>query len=71
MYFDQSTGLPDFRNLGAALADDAADDLVGHGHLVGLVGGGHLGPAAAPRQGCQRYENGKIYYYSHALLRDE
>ena len=30
-------GAPDLSNLGAALADDAPDDLVGDGHLVGLM----------------------------------
>ena len=28
--------LPDLGDFGASLADDAADELVGHGHLVGL-----------------------------------
>ena len=48
---DPVPAIPDLSNLGAALADDAADDLVGDRHLVGLVGlGDHLvpAPAAAP-----------------------
>ena len=31
---------PDFRHLGSTLSDDAADELVGDGHLVGLLSGG-------------------------------
>ena len=28
---------PDLRHLGAALADDAADELIGHSHLMTLL----------------------------------
>ena len=41
---------PYFRNLGAALADDASDELVGHRHLVGLLLGS-LAPRLAGQQG--------------------
>ena len=34
---DKVRSLPDLSHLGAALADDAADELVGDGHLVGLL----------------------------------
>ena len=37
---------PDLSNLGAALADDAPDDLVGDGHLMGLVGVGPATPSS-------------------------
>ena len=34
---DKVRSLPDLSHLGAALADDATDELVGDGHLVGLL----------------------------------
>jgi hypothetical protein len=42
--------LPDFGDLGARLADDAADELVGDGHLVGLVGAGRPTLSGEQRQ---------------------
>ena len=49
-------GAPDLSNLGAALADDAPDDLVGDGHLVGLLGARAPGLARTSQQGqgCNR-----------------
>ena len=38
---------PDFGDLGAAFADDTANDLVGDGHLVGLVGVGTTATSSA------------------------
>jgi len=43
--------LPDLCHLGASLADDAADELVGDGHLVGLLGARAPGLARTSQQG--------------------
>jgi len=45
--------LPDLGHLGAALADDASDELVGDGHLVGLLGVRRPPLAAQHRQRCR------------------
>ena len=37
IFEDKVRILPDLCHLGAALADDAADELIGDGHLVGLL----------------------------------
>ncbi len=42
--------LPDLGDLGARLADDAADELVGDGHLVGLVRAGRPALSGEQRQ---------------------
>jgi len=45
--------LPDLSHLGAALADDAADELVGDGHLVALLGVRRPPLAAQHGQSCR------------------
>jgi hypothetical protein len=45
--------LPDLGHLGAGLADDAADEFIGYGHLVSLMGAGRPTLAREQGKGCQ------------------
>ena len=49
--------LPNLGHLGAGLANDAADELVGHGHLVGLVGTGRPTLTRKQGEGCTHKSN--------------
>lgn len=55
-YADHRSGyLSDFRDFGAALADDATDQLVGHGHFRGLL----IGVLLGSRVGCTELRSGQ------------
>ena len=57
--------IPDFRHFGAGLANDAANQLIGDGHLVGLVGAGR---AALPSEQGQRYKMTTSSYFLKYIL---
>ena len=60
---NKGTAAPDFCDLRAAFPDDTADDLVGDGHLVGLVG---VCPAAASASCWRTIFIQKCHFYSDA-----